>query len=248
MSNNIEIQIETDNPLNESIKQIESNKENKLIYNKISKLIDKKLNDQDFVQSYYVSLNIILELYRVFTSSLLIIFVPQLCSNQTCSIQERLVWSEIDELYNVTLIFNFISLIIFFCTYIIEIKREIRLIKYLDVNANMPNDDKDVEQALKILPIEKINKILNLDKYYRYSFYISVVIYLINIILSALVINEYYLNSQSITTFITYVLFMCTKLSNIYIVTNTEKNIFYSAYLKSNVQFNDVDHSYKNIF
>jgi hypothetical protein len=34
---------------------------------------------------------------------------------------------------------------------------------------------------------------------------------------------------------------MMSKLSDVYTTVNTEKNIFYSAYLKGKVQFNDVD-------
>lgn len=34
---------------------------------------------------------------------------------------------------------------------------------------------------------------------------------------------------------------MVTKLGDIYTITNTEKNIFYSAYLKNKLQYNDVD-------
>jgi hypothetical protein len=34
---------------------------------------------------------------------------------------------------------------------------------------------------------------------------------------------------------------MITKLSNVYIIINTDKNIFFSAYLNTKVQFNDID-------
>jgi hypothetical protein len=34
---------------------------------------------------------------------------------------------------------------------------------------------------------------------------------------------------------------MITKLGDIYATVNTEQNIFYSAYLKGKVQYNDVD-------
>jgi hypothetical protein len=34
---------------------------------------------------------------------------------------------------------------------------------------------------------------------------------------------------------------MVTKLGDIYAITNTEQNIFYSAYLKNKLQYNDVD-------
>jgi hypothetical protein len=55
------------------------------------------------------------------------------------------------------------------------------------------------------------------------------------------VVYDYYLDSKTTITFITNVLFMITKLKDVNSIVNTDKNIFYSAYLKSRVQFNDVD-------
>ncbi len=65
--------------------------------------------------------------------------------------------------------------------------------------------------------------------------------FLLNSIVSGVVVYEYYLDNQTTTTFITNILFMITKLSDIYVTVNTEKNIFYSSYLKGRIQFNDVD-------
>ena len=59
--------------------------------------------------------------------------------------------------------------------------------------------------------------------------------------MSAIAINEYYAGSQTISTFITYVLFIAIKFNSVYSLVSTTKNIFYSAYMKSNVQFNDID-------
>ena len=59
--------------------------------------------------------------------------------------------------------------------------------------------------------------------------------------LSSISINKYYAGSQTISTLITYILFMMTKFASVKTLVSTDKNIFYSAYLKSNIQFNDVD-------
>ena len=67
------------------------------------------------------------------------------------------------------------------------------------------------------------------------------VIYCANIIISGIAINEYSLGNQTILFFLTNILFMITKLSNVYIIINTDKNIFFSAYLNTKVQFNDID-------
>ena len=65
--------------------------------------------------------------------------------------------------------------------------------------------------------------------------------FLLNSIVSGFVVFEYYLDNQTTTTFITNILFMITKLSDIYATVHTEENIFYSAYLKGKIQYNDVD-------
>jgi hypothetical protein len=65
--------------------------------------------------------------------------------------------------------------------------------------------------------------------------------FIINTILSGFVVYEYYLDSQTTSTYITNILFMVTKLLDVHSNVNTEKNVFYSAYLKGKVQYNDVD-------
>ena len=62
-----------------------------------------------------------------------------------------------------------------------------------------------------------------------------------NTILSGFVVYEYYLDNQTTSTYITNILFMITKLADVYSTVNTEQNIFYSAYMKGKIQFNDVD-------
>jgi hypothetical protein len=65
--------------------------------------------------------------------------------------------------------------------------------------------------------------------------------FIINTILSGFVVYEYYLDSQTTSTYITNILFMVTKLADVHSNVNTEKNVFYSAYLKGKIQYNDVD-------
>ena len=70
-------------------------------------------------------------------------------------------------------------------------------------------------------------------------------VYSINIILSGLVTSKYRIPNQTISTFITYILFILIKLNTVYSIANTEEYTFYSAYLTTNIQFNDVDNKYK---
>ena len=198
-----------------------------------------KLNDQDFFQKVSMIPIIALEMYRVMVSSFLVLFVPQKCDNHVCSLSENMVLE--NELYTAGLVFNFITMASFIAMYSLEIKRENRLITYLEVNKSVAFDNSSVEQALAKLPISKRDNIWALDKYYMYSGLTSIGLFIINTILSGFVVYNYYLDSQTTSTYITNILFMVTKLADVYSNVNTEKNVFYSAYMKGKIQYNDVD-------
>jgi len=207
--------------------------------------------NQDFTQRISIAFTVLLELYRAITSSLLILFVPQNCSDipnteRVCDANENMIWDS-QMLYNVTLVFNFMNLATFLFLYYVELVRENRLVKYLDVNCDVPNEDDDVAQAVALLPNDKRDKIVKIDQYYQRISYFSMGLYFLNVVLSGFVVKQYYLNNQTSSTFVTYVLFMMAKLANVYAVSNTKKHTFYSAYLKTHVQYNDVDRKYRGL-
>jgi len=202
-------------------------------------VIKNKINDQDFQQKIAFIPLVAIELYRVLVSSLLVLFVPQKCNDHVCSLSENMIWE--NHLYNAGLIVNFITLFSFLTLYYCEVKRENRLITYLDVNKNVPCDNDSVGKVLEMLPLEKRNNILLLDKWYQRTSYASIFLFIFNTILSGFVVFDYYLDNQTTSTYITNILFMLTKLGDIYATANTEKNVFYSAYLKGKIQYNDVD-------
>lgn len=209
------------------------------ILEEVTSKINEKLQDQDFNQKVAVSISVILELYRVLVSSFLVLFVPQKCDDHVCSLSENMVLEH--DLYNAGLVFNFITMASFLAMYTFEIKRENRLITYLEVNKAVASDNNSVGTALEKLPQDKRDSIWQLDKYYMYSGRASIVIFIVNTILSGFVVYEYYLDSQTTSTYITNILFMVTKLADVYANVNTEKNVFYSAYMKGKIQYNDVD-------
>jgi hypothetical protein len=65
--------------------------------------------------------------------------------------------------------------------------------------------------------------------------------FVINSVISGVVVYNYSLGNQTTTTIITNILFMTSKLGDVYVTVNTEQNIFYSAYLKGKIQYNGVD-------
>jgi hypothetical protein len=201
--------------------------------------INKLAKDQDTMQRINVGIQVLLEMYRVITSSLLILFVPQICDDHICSTTENLVWET--STYNTALCFNFISMAFLVNMYYMELVRENRLIKYLSINPNVANDNNEVGHRLETLSTTKQNKIFSINKNYKLSAYVALCIYVLNVMLNSIAISKYYAGSQTTSTFVTYVLFIATKFASVKTLVSTDKNIFYSAYIKANVQFNDVD-------
>ena len=255
------IEMITTNMDKEKIEMITTNmdKEEKSIIEMITTNMDKEIElesiieitknkyelDQDTMQRFSVIIQFILEMYRVITSSLLILFVPQLCNDHICTISENLVFET--NIYNTALCFNFISMFVLVIMYYLELVRENRLIKYLNVNSDIANDNETVGQRIQLLSLTKQNKIFVINKYYKYVFYIVIIVYVLNIFLSLSIVINFYAGSQTISTFITYILFMASKLNSVYGIISTKKNICFSAYMKTNVQYNDIDNDYKII-
>jgi len=212
---------------------------------KIYNFIMDKFNNQETYQRYQAISSVLIELFRVITSSLMILFVPQKCEENICTFQQIMRFNNGTKSIGLTI--NFITLGSFVILYWIEMWRENRLIKYLDVNPNMPTDVEYISNIMHILPDDKTNKILTSSKYYQLFTYITIGIYIINAIISGVIVHNAYLSNQTYATFITYVIFMITKLTNAYTVVNTDEHVYYSAYLKTNVQFNDIDRNYKNM-
>jgi hypothetical protein len=221
-------------------KQIEF-KNQELLYQRINTFITVK--NQNTYQRLYVLINILFEFYRVISCSLLILFIPQKCGNTICSIPDKFKWNSV--LYGISLIYNFVTLLFFCFLYFLEMRRENVLIKYLDVNPELPYDKADVEKLLDQMQIEKKEKIICLHKYYQKYANIMIYVYIINVALSGYIVNQYRIPNQTFSTFITYILFILIKLNTVYSISNTEEYTFYSAYLMTNMQFNDIDQKYK---
>jgi len=200
--------------------------------------------NQDLVQKFSVFCVVLVELYRVLVSSLLILFVPQDCNGHMCTYSENLEAGS--NLYISGLVVNFSTLGIFTLMYVIELVREFRLIAYLHVNNALPCDNESVGNVLDILPLRKKNRLLCVDKYYQVVGGLAILFFVTNTILSGFVIYNYYLDSNTTTTYITNILFMIFKLIDVFTNVRTEQNVFISAYLKGKIQYNDIDPDVKN--
>jgi hypothetical protein len=201
--------------------------------------IKEKQNDQDFQQKLGVGTTLILEIYRVLMGALLIAFVPQNCNGQICSMSENLTRDDV--MATTAVVTNFTTLGAFLILYFIEVKRENKMINYLEVNRFTPVDNESVGECLEKLHIAKRDKLLQYDSYYQKCGYISTIAFILNAVFSIITIYNHYLDSKTLTVLITNLLFMGSKVSDVFSTVNTKKNVFYSAYLKNKVQYNDVD-------
>ena len=201
--------------------------------------ITAKLSDQDFMQKVSVYISFIFELYRVVMGSFLILFVPQKCGEDSCTIFEPV--NAGNRLNDAAFGVNILTFCLFLGMYYAEIKRETQMITYLHVNTEEPCDNDAVGQALCKLPEEKKLSILRWDKLYLRSGQFALVGFIANAVLSSIAIYENFLDGKTTSSLITNILFMLLKIHETQSITNTDQNIFYSAYLNERVQFNDVD-------
>lgn len=196
-------------------------------------------NDQDFMQKVNVGTTLLLEIYRVLMGAFLVLFVPQKCGEHICDFNENLNKSDIIDI--VGLSSNLVTFLNFLILYFIEVKRENKLITYLEVNRFEPVDNESVGEALNKLDEKRRKKILDYDHYYYNVGKTATGTFTINTILSIIVVLKSYLNNTTIIVLLTNVLFMGLKVNEVYSIVNTKKNVFYSAYLTNKVQYNDVD-------
>jgi len=197
------------------------------------------LTNQDFQQKTNMVISVSLELYRVMVSSLLLLFIPQSCGDHACSLDENL--SEPDPQYKNGFILNYLTVAAFVLLYVTEIRREEKLIKLLEVNPNISTDNESVGQRIEVFQEYKKKQLYDVDNQYQIASYLVMCIFIVNTVYSWQVIYSHSLGNQTLLNFVTNILFMFSKLSNVLVIINTDKHVFFSAYLNTKVQFNDID-------
>lgn len=208
------------------------------------KRLEQVICDQNWNQRSFLFMYVSIEIYRLVISTLLILFVPQDCSDRlsiqrVCTLSQNM--SPDNLFYLGGLIVNYITLGFFLVLYVIEIIRELNLIHYLEVSKDKPFDNVSVGAVFDLLPASVKHNIYYLDTYYQKLGYFCCVLFLCNTALSGVIISHYSLGSQTYESFATNILFMATKIYHIYYVVSTDKNVLFSAYLVGRLQYNDID-------
>ena len=183
-----------------------------------------------------------LEFYKILMATFLVLFVPQKCEDEVCTITEN--FFKRDPAHLAALISNFTTFVSVLYFYYIEMKRENWCIKYLDIDLTKPNNYLDDE----IEAYPKYKKQMNqLNKSYLKSMYASSTLLVINFGISGTAIGFDYVGTNTITTMVSFFLLISSKLYSAY-VTGTDsvkKERALSAYMKTAKTYNTVDEDFR---
>jgi hypothetical protein len=194
---------------------------------------------KDLVLKFVGPVSILIEAYRIFNGTLLVIFVPGVCDGRACLPQQN--YEKGDTLYRINCGFNLAALLTFMLLYAVEIKREYTLTTYLRVNPELPSDSTTVKAAITKLTIERQNMIHSLDRLYQRAIRFTILVVFINTVLSGYVIMTEYANDKGPTLFATGTILIATKMYNILTIGSYDGYV--SAYVQKRMEFNDAQPS-----
>jgi hypothetical protein len=190
---------------------------------------------KELVAKAMTPVTILLEAYRIFNGTLLVIFVPGVCGGKACLPQQN--FENGSTLYKVNCGVNLLAFAVFIALYAIEIQREYKLSAYLRMNPEKPSDSITVKAAFESLTTERKNTIHSFDKLYQRAVISTIFIFAVNTLLSGYVIGTEYANDKGPILFATGTVLIASKIYNIISIGFSEG--YASAYLHTRSQFND---------
>jgi len=179
---------------------------------------------------------ILLEAYRIFNGTLLVIFVPGVCGDRACLPQQNFLNGS--TLYKSTCGVNLVALLVFMALYAVEIRREYTLGKYLLINPEKPCDMLTSKTAFESLAVEKKNRIHSFNRTYQQIVILTIFTFVINTLLSGYVIGTEYANDKGPILFATGTVLIANKIYTI--ISLGLSDGYSSAYLHTRSQFNDI--------
>ena len=191
---------------------------------------------RDFVLRAITPITVLLEAYRVFNGTLLVIFVPGVCGDRACLPQQNFLNGS--TLYKVNCGVNLAALVVFMALYAVEVQREYTLGEYLRVNPEKPSDIATTKAAFESLADEKKNKIHSFDRLYQRIIIATVCTFVANTLLSGYVIGTEYANDKGPVLFATGTVLIASKMYTILSISFSEG--YASAYLQTRSKFNDI--------
>uniref|UniRef100_A0A6C0JXA1 Uncharacterized protein n=1 Tax=viral metagenome TaxID=1070528 RepID=A0A6C0JXA1_9ZZZZ len=186
--------------------------------------------------------SILFELYKTMIGSFLTVFTAQRCGQQTCTIWENIVPKNDLELAGIVI--NFLMATTLLIEYIFEIMREAYLIKYLKYDKSLANNGEHIAELYENTDKSIFRKLIPLYVIYIRFSYVVLLIYFVNVGLSAVIVAGNYYDNTSIFSFITNALFIIYKIYNVVEITSYRGDYFYSAYKRKNIHYNDIKPKY----
>ena len=200
--------------------------------------------NNDKFQKVQIFFRFLFEVYKIFTSCLLVVLVPQKCDDGTrmCSFADN--FNDLDPYNTFALYFNITTSIVFFLYFTLELYRERIYIQLLDIDYE--KDEDNYYDEVKTYPKIK-SKINDINFIFYYFNIFLIVIFFINIIISLIVITNFYLNDLTIFITITNTILILDKLLRSFFIA---KKSFYqrkafSMYTRKDVSYNCVDRRIK---
>ena len=204
-------------------------------WNELYGIKKKDLNARDL---WWSCVDMALEVSRIIVSSLLVIFVPQNCEGGTCSIKEN--FEELTDINKTAVGFNFITLGVLSIMYFIIYKREKFLIYRMDENPSVAKTH--FQTVFQSNPEIELGVVWYNKLMFR-SAICSILIYSINMIISAIVIfRDYYDGYQSVIQYLVnsglcvYLMYKC--------ITHSKSSLVLSNTSFVPITYNDVDPAY----
>lgn len=184
---------------------------------------------------------IILECYRVFTGTLLVVFVPGVCNGKRCLPIEN--YQKGDTVYRIGFAINFLTLLCFMNLYRVELLRENKFNHYLRIDPHAPTDSESVGKELIKLTTQRQQNIARINKAYQVVGAITIVVFIVNTVISVYIIVTGYMDDRAATTIVSSTVLIAGKLYDLCVAANTDKNVLTSSYRRQKVQFNTVNPS-----
>lgn len=198
--------------------------------------------DTDTKQRITTFFSMCLEFYKVIMGTFLVVFVPQQCNDNICTMSENFFnGSNLNTAGNVC---NFVTFTSIGTLYFIELKRENWCIQYLDIDDEKSSNNLDTE--IEAYPKYKA-QMSSLNTHYIRSVYVALFMMITNFVVSGVTVYQSYTGTNSITTFLSFFMLVFMKLYSSWTVgaLSIKDERANSAYMKEPKTYNTIDTDYR---
>jgi len=195
--------------------------------------------DIDNKERIKIAILFLLQSYKVIMGSMLVVFVPRQCEEGICSLSENV--QNPDALNRTALSLNFISILFFIATYIVELRRENFCVHNFDIDHDI--GDNNLAIILKNKP-DLLKELHSHNTLYYKITSITFFVYLVNFILSDIVLyNDPTFWKAGLAPYFSYILLILMKLYNCYYISasSIQDDKALSAYMTEFSSFNVID-------